>query len=210
MLFFQALFFYAPHWLWKQMEGGRMKVRFNLIFATDHRSDLVLYPQHVIVGLNNHISDQDKRKDKIGQLAEYLGERLRFSSEHLGWALKFFICECLNMANVVAQIFITDAFLGGEFLKYGIEVIQFPMVNPEERVDPMSKVFPKMTKCTFHKYGSSGTIQRLDALCVLGMNVMSEKIYIFLWFWFLVLAGITGFNLLVRALQLFSSRARNR
>ncbi len=26
VLFFQALSFYFPHWMWKHMEGGRMKV----------------------------------------------------------------------------------------------------------------------------------------------------------------------------------------
>ena len=40
--------------------------------------------------------------------------------------------------------------------------------SPEQRADPMNMVFPKVTKCTFHKYGSSGTIMKLDALCVLG------------------------------------------
>ena len=42
-------------------------------------------------------------------------------------------------------------------------------MEPEERVDPMSKVFPRMTKCNFHKYGGSGTIEVIDALCVLSM-----------------------------------------
>ena len=56
------------------------------------------------------------------------------------------------------------------------QVLNFPYENPENRVDPMSRIFPKMTKCIFHKFGGSGTIQRLDALCVLGMNILSEKV----------------------------------
>jgi hypothetical protein len=35
-----------------------------------------------------------------------------------------------------------------------------------------------MTKCTFHKFGGSGTIQKFDALCVLGMNIINEKVSI--------------------------------
>ena len=50
-------------------------------------------------------------------------------------------------------------------------------MEPEDRIDPMSRIFPKMTKCIFHKYGGSGTIQRFDALCVLSMNILNEKIY---------------------------------
>lgn len=39
----------------------------------------------------------------------------------------------------------------------------FSSFQPEGRVDPMSRVFPRMTKCTFEKFGPSGTIQRHDA-----------------------------------------------
>ena len=39
----------------------------------------------------------------------------------------------------------TDKFLGGEFTKFGTEVINFPNVAPEDRVDPMSRVFPRVS-----------------------------------------------------------------
>ena len=65
-------------------------------------------------------------------------------------------------------------------------------------------------QCIFHKYGGSGTIQRFDALCVLGMNILNEKIYIVLWFWFVILAAITAVNLVVRAMQLFCPTTRQR
>ena len=83
-------------------------------------------------------------------------------------------------------------------------------MEPEDRIDPMSRIFPKMTKCIFHKYGGSGTIQRFDALCVLSMNIVNEKIYIFLWFWFIILAVITGMNLIVRMASFFLPNVRQR
>jgi hypothetical protein len=49
-----------------------------------------------------------------------------------------------------------------------------------------------MTKCEFHKFGSSGTVQKFDALCVLPLNIINEKIYVFLWFWFVIVSIITG------------------
>jgi hypothetical protein len=67
-----------------------------------------------------------------------------------------------------------------------------------------------MTKCIFHKYGGSGTIQRFDALCVLSMNIVNEKIYIFLWFWFIILSVVTGLHLLLRVVQLFMPNVRDR
>ena len=83
-------------------------------------------------------------------------------------------------------------------------------MQPEDRVDPMSRIFPRMTKCIFHKYGGSGTIQRFDALCVLSMNIVNEKIYIFLWFWYIILAIITGIGLLVRIGYFFLPNFRTR
>jgi hypothetical protein len=46
--------------------------------------------------------------------------------------------------------------------------------DPEDRVDPMSRIFPRVTKCTFNKFGPSGSIQRRDAMCVLPVNIINE------------------------------------
>lgn len=89
-------------------------------------------------------------------------------------------------------MFLIDSFLGGEFFTYGTKVLELSQMNQENRYDPMVAVFPRVTKCTFHKFGPSGTIQTHDALCVLAMNILNEKIYIFLWFWFIILAIISG------------------
>lgn len=62
--------------------------------------------------------------------------------------------------------------------------------------------FFKVTKCIFHKYGPSGSIQKHDALCVMALNIVNEKIYTVLWFWFVVLAVITGLGLVWRMLTM--------
>jgi len=124
-----------------------------------------------------------------------------------------------------------DFFLGGEFTTYGTDVIAMTQMAPEEREDPMARVFPKMTKCTFHKFGPSGTVEvidslethnrhlfkltflpkKFDGLCVLPLNIINEKIYIFLWFWFIGVSIISGkirlfflaFNLCTKFIFLF-------
>merc|ERR1712129_256882 len=112
--------------------------------------------------------------------------------------IKFFGCEVLNFVNVLGQMFFMDLFLGGEFTTYGSDVIAMTDLEQEQRTDPLSRVFPKVTKCTFHKFGPSGTVQKFDGLCVLPLNIINEKIYVFLWFWFVILAIIT-------AIQVFHS-----
>lgn len=78
---------------------------------------------------------------------------------------------------------------------YGTKVLNFSQMDQENRYDPMVAVFPRVTKCTFHKFGPSGSIQTHDALCILALNILNEKIYIFLWFWFIILAIVSGMAL---------------
>ena len=70
----------------------------------------------------------------------------------------------------------------------------------EDRVDAMSRVFPKMTKCTFNVYGPSGTLQNLDALCVLPINVLNEKIFFVTWFVFMGLGIFTVLHHLIASI----------
>ena len=106
MLSFQALMFYAPHWIWKQLEGGRLR--------------------NIVSGLNVTIFEETDRSPKVDKLAGYMKERMaeRRSIDHKIWAFKFFFCEVLCFVNVILQILITDGFLAGEFSKYGTEVLK--------------------------------------------------------------------------------------
>ena len=121
-------------------------------------------------------------------LAEYVMES---KNTHNYWAMKMLVVDFLNLVNVVGNIYFVDTFLGGEFTTYGFRVLSFLEADPEKRIDPMAVVFPRVTKCTFRKYGPSGTIQRHDSICVLPINIVNEKIYVFLWFWLLILTAIT-------------------
>jgi len=188
MLSLQAAMFYLPHWIWKQLEGGKLDL--------------------IIMGLNN--ANCDNKEAKIEDLSNYMKERLRDQYDHKLWAAKFYFCEFLNFVNVIFQILITDRFLGWSFSNYGLLAAQWSNLDPEDRVDPMSKVFPRMTKCRFDKFGSSGTIQNFDALCVLGMNIINEKIYVFLWFWLIFLAIATGINLIYRLVTLMVPGIRSK
>jgi hypothetical protein len=72
----------------------------------------------------------------------------------------------------------------------------------------MIKVFPRLTKCTFHRFGSSGDVQKHDAMCILPINIVNEKIYIFLWFWFYFLAVISVIALIYRVITILVPRSR--
>jgi len=115
---------------------------------------------------------------------------------------KYIFCEILNFANIIGQLYFMNFFLGGQFFDYGVDILKVSEMPIEERVDPLSKVFPKVTKCTFNNYGPSGTVENKDGLCILAVNIINEKIYIFLWFWFLTVCVWTGVHLLIRMISI--------
>lgn len=116
------------------------------------------------------------------------------------YAIRYWFCECLCLVNVILQLYFMNVFFNGEFFKYGFRVMNFSDEAQENREDPMIYLFPRVTKCTFHKYGPTGTIQTHDSLCILPLNIVNEKTYIFIWFWFMILATFLSFLVIYRAL----------
>lgn len=60
-----------------------------------------------------------------------------------------------------------------------------------DEVNPLDIVFPKVTKCAFRKFGPSGEIMHLDVLCIMALNIINEKIYVTLWYWFFILLAFS-------------------
>ncbi|XP_074600793.1 innexin inx2-like [Brevipalpus obovatus] len=187
VLFFQAIFFYVPRYVWKAAEGGRIK--------------------NLILGLNSPIISKKDKETSLELLTGYLRENVGKNNTQF---FVFCFAELLNLLNVILQMYVMNRFLGGEFIKYGYNVIAFSEWDWSLRYDPMIKVFPRLTKCTFHRYGSSGDVQKHDAMCILPINIINEKIYIFLWFWFVFLFLATLGGLAYRACTIMMPRLRTK
>lgn len=185
VLFLQAAFFYLPRYLWDSSEGGKIRM--------------------LIQDLQNPMIGADDKKEQIGVIVKYFDLN---RGTHGFYALRFFGCEVLNFVNVIVQIYFTDFFLGYEFSNYGMDVLNYTGEEAEDRPDPMKTVFPKLTKCTFHKYGPSGTVEKKDGLCVLPLNIINEKIYILIWFWLIFLAAVTGVVMIYRFAMVLGSQIR--
>ena len=173
VLFLQACIFYVPHALFKVCEGGKVA--------------------SIISGLHQRATELDdaERAGGHGKLAKYL---IKSINTHNFWAARMMCCELLTFLNIIFNMYFMDVFLGREFSQYGLKVLSFVEDDPQNRIDPMSRVFPRMTKCVYKNYGPSGTQQNHDALCMLPINVINEKIYVFIWFWMVILGVITAIN----------------
>lgn len=117
VLFFQAILFYFPRYLWKTWEAGKMKM--------------------LVLDLNAPMIAEETKNDRKKLLVEYFTTNLH---NHNSYAIQFFVCEVLNFINVISQIYLMDHFLGGEFTTYGRDVIRMSEMESENRVDPMAKV----------------------------------------------------------------------
>lgn len=149
------------------------------------------------MGNGKKIPSKGDREEKIQIIRTAFLNRLHANRP---WAYYLGSCEVLNFVNVLTQIYVTNWFLGGAFLNLAPSVAQAD--DWSEKMSPLDIVFPKVTKCTFYKYGASGSIQRHDALCIMALNIVNEKIYMFLWYWFIILSIITGLALVWRILTM--------
>ena len=118
-----------------------------------------------------------KRTEKISLLVDYFLEG-RESGRYQNYFFYFACCQSLYAVNIALQIFVTDAFLNQRFL------LLVPLWLSGEPV--IEYVFPLKTKCKFEFYGPSGDLQSHDMLCVLATNILNGKVYLVVWFLFLI------------------------
>jgi len=188
IFFLQALLFYFPRYCWKKIEGGRMK------FCTNNMNDPEL--------------DPEKREQRVGRLVATYS---RFKNQNNSYAMKFFFFEMLNLCNSVLQLFITDKFMGKRFMDYGGRLMDYYSRDWQDfdyQVDPMNEVFPKMAKCDFYQHSTAGQIDGSDAMCLLPLNIVNEKIFLVLWIWMIILISASILTVLCRTIFMLVPNAR--
>lgn len=126
----------------------------------------------------------------------------RNRGHHQMYALFYAFAELGNLVNVIIQVVLTDYFLDNSFTTYGFSVFQLTLQRPYERDDRLARVFPTVTACRMATGGVAfGRVQH-DILCILPINILNEKLYIVLWFWFVLVLISSIFCLLYRLMTL--------
>ncbi|KAK6641081.1 hypothetical protein RUM44_012780 [Polyplax serrata] len=162
VLFLQAVFFYLPHVVWREMEQGKLK--------------------GIIDGMKEiEMVNETYKKESFKRIELHLKNRLYINRS---WAVCLIFCELLNLLNLILQVYLTDVFLGYHFWDLGTKIY---WDEKGDEFNPLDVVFPKVTKCSFQKFGPSGSIQHHDIMCIMALNIVNEKIYLVLWFWYIFL-----------------------
>jgi len=175
VLIIQAILFYVPKYLWKVKEANRLQMMITTVKS-----------KHI-----REWNENDKRK-----ITQDVVDSLLISNDYFFF---YFFCEFIYYIHLVAQMWFVNLMLSGQFLRLGIEWLNYNHSN-DENADPLIRIFPRMAKCVFHKYGYSGSIETSDSMCFLTLNIVNEKIFVILWFWFAIVFVITSFSLLQRVI----------
>ncbi|GIY95717.1 innexin inx2 [Caerostris extrusa] len=166
-------------------------------------------PLSIPTGITTNISIcQDTKAEKeiesrFDLAATYIEDRW---GTHSLYGLQYIFCEVLSILNLIVQSYLVDIFLGGEFL--GLGYFYIPYYSAKRLQDPI-RMFPLVTNCYFKKYGASGFVDTIDALCVLPINALNVKIYLFIWVWFAILLGLSFASLMHFCLAWFAPKYRN-
>ncbi|XP_077508708.1 innexin shaking-B-like [Amblyomma americanum] len=99
-----------------------------------------------------------------------------------------YLWKRLENGHLASLIVLTDRFLRNNFLTYGIHYAY-----------RKSQLFPLVT---------NGYVIKMDALCILPLNIINEKVYLFLWIWFISLLGVSLFACLWRCAEWFVTPLR--
>ena len=60
----------------------------------------------------------------------------------------------------------------------------------------------RIASCDWYRFGTGGKQETINAICVLALNIINEKIYVFLWFWFVFVAMFSAMAILYRMVML--------
>lgn len=122
MLVIQAIGFYYPHWAWEKLERG--------------------YTQMLTGDLNLPMLSEEKQAKQRRKVLRYFRKNRGY---HLKYAIQHIVCEFINLANVILQVYLIDYFINFEFSKYGLGLFELTSMRPYLRDDSIARVFPTVT-----------------------------------------------------------------
>lgn len=91
--------------------------------------------QALMMDLDVGVCSEHEKKQKKKLLVDYL---FNSRGHHNWYAGRYFFCELLALANVIFQIYALDRFFDGEFLTYGLQVIEFSQMD-QGKLSPLGR-----------------------------------------------------------------------
>jgi hypothetical protein len=216
ILLVQALLFYIPIMLWRSMNSRSGIDVNNIVEAGETFQNTELAAQQkttlsfMTKQMDRYLESQHEFRSGCTVSLKNLFSRtcFRCCGRRQGNYLVslYIVTKLLFLTNVFVQLFTLNFFLGHDFHAYGIDVIQSLWNGDDWTASPR---FPRVTMCDF-LIRRLGNVQRYTVQCVLPINLFNEKIYLFVWFWLVLLAGLTFFTLMQWIVRFAIAKDRHR
>ncbi|GMT37249.1 hypothetical protein PFISCL1PPCAC_28546 [Pristionchus fissidentatus] len=104
----------------------------------------------------------------------------------------YILTKFLYIINIFVQFAIFSSFLDVKSTFWGFNILSDLIAGNEWEE---TGNFPRVTMCDFN-VRVLGAMHRWTVQCVLMINMFTEKIYVFLWFWFMLVGFISILSLL--------------
>ena len=114
--------------------------------------------------------------------------------------IAYLLCKLAYLSNAVGQLYLLDVFLGTDYHFYGIDVMR-RLLDGDDWTESVR--FPRVTLCNFDVRRQTKVHTHI-VQCALPINLFNEKLFIFIWFWFVMLAIVTSYNFLWWTYQSFN------
>lgn len=193
IFFFQALLLYLPYMYWKRMENGKIQ---SLIKIGELGN-----------GKNDDSDDPDTQS--VRNLGKILIKR---QGSYNWYTVKFIVSHLMAILVLISLLYTMDLMLEGDFRNLGSTLAQLSTLHEDYydfKSNPLLRVFPKLIQCNFDgKIGPSGSQESHNAICILPINVLNEKIFVFLWFWYVILFVWTLINSILNVILIVCSLPR--
>nr|CDS30392.1 innexin unc 9 [Hymenolepis microstoma] len=202
----QTIMFYLPHVAWQNITFNRLGADLTAIVVKAMDALKTTSPQareKIIANVANRLelllfAHRDIRRGKRAALKRKLYNicGIFFVSKRMGtWTVFSYLCiKVLYLTNAIGQLYLMKHFLG-----YDEDMVGFGLRLADSLISGVkwqeSNYFPRVAFCSISLRHLGRTNNRYMGMCALAINMLNEKLYIFLWFWTLAVAISTGFSL---------------
>lgn len=199
VLALQALMFYVPRLMWTMLNwqsGLNVSAIVQKAFQTkkaansktlkgddEFDGDIKIVAEHVRDQAGFYQASKKNGTDLHKKVTKGMGVYV---------TVVYLFMKLLYIINCGSQFFILNSFLGPQYSMWGIGILR-DLINGRQW--ETSGHFPRVTLCDF-EVRRLGNLHRWTVQCVLMINMVNEKIYLVLWWWFLFVLIVTVLNFL--------------
>nr|CAH8853446.1 unnamed protein product [Trichobilharzia regenti] len=223
VLALQAILCYLPRLIWEAISFNRVGTNLGFLVESaqaasketgNERATRVQFIANVMDTLlfaRRDLRRPDDKKNENGMTTFFHTIQNMLPRKRLGTALitYYMLIKCLYLLNSIGQLLLMERFLGikGDYRLFGISILNDLIMG---RHWNETSVFPRVGFCRVPIKLTSTPIPMVTVQCALPVNMLNEKIYVFLWFWFVFIASLEFASIGVWIYRLAARQSRLR